>query len=218
MQQGPQQGQMGGPQQGQMGGPQQQMNHAGQPRPNMPNQIGQIRGPGMPVTMGSPPMGQRMPTLANQMFTPSDLPVSSGANEMLRKQLEQPGMIRPTNSHLAAQLTGQNSGGQQVVTSTAGGGGPGQPSLLLSQLAKQTTTDPNLDVIKQVATCHASKVPNDSLQPVMPKPGQPGLVKQELDIKQENEIKTEIKEEPMDSSNVNTSTAMDIKVNYFLGN
>ena len=167
------------------------------------NNTGQMGGIRQPMgTMASPPMpgGNRMPTPPNmggQMFnnqnSNNDVS-SSGPTDMLRKQLEQPGsgmgVIRPNNSHLAAQLGAGGNGAPPpgVVTSQAQGGpqGGGGSSLLLSQLAKQTTSDPNPDVINQVATCHASKIPNNSLQPLMPnKTGPHGtLIKEELDIKQ----------------------------------
>lgn len=190
------------------------------PRPPMPNHIGGLRQPGgvMANIMNSPPMGSggnRMttPTLASQMFQQNEINAvtSSGNDGMLRKQLEQPGsgMIRPPNTsqggggHLNALLHQGPSG--QVVQ--GGNSMQGGPSLLESQLAKQTASDPNPELINKVATCHASKVPNDSLHPLMPN--------NQMQIKQEDikeEIKSEIKEEPIDS-NDNASGALDIKPN-----
>lgn len=86
--------------------------------------------------------------------------------------------------------------GGNAVTSSGGAGNNGGPSLLLSQLAKQTTSDPNPELINKVATCHASKVPNDSLHPLINQP----QIKQETEIKTEDQIKTEIKEEPMENN------------------
>lgn len=183
----------------------------GGPRPPMPNHIGGLRQPGgvMANIMNSPPMGaNRMatPTLAGQMFQQGEMTVSSSGNDgMLRKQLEQPGsMIRPPNAsqgggHLNALLHQGPSG--QVAQGNAMQGGP---SLLESQLAKQTASDPNPELINKVATCHASKVPNDSLHPLMPNNQ---MIKQE-DIKEE--IKSEIKEEPIDND---SNASLDIKPN-----
>ena len=162
--------------------------------------------PGM-GNMASPPMpgGQRMPTPPNQMF--NDMPVSSSSSEILRKHLDQPSasLIRPNNSHLAAHL---NQG--QVNPNQPGGTGS---SLLLSELAKQPTSDPNPDVINRVATCIASKVPNDNLHPVMPNKGQ--IKTEPMEIKQEptDNIKSEFKQEPMDSgqSQGQASNSMDMK-------
>ena len=171
-------------------------------RPPMNPQMG---GPRPMGNIASPPMtgpGQRMPTPPNQMF--NDMPVSSSSSEILRKHLDQPstGLIRPNNSHLAAHL---NQG--QVNPNQPGGTGS---SLLLSELAKQPTSDPNPDVINRVATCIASKVPNDNLHPVMPNKGP---IKQEpMEIKQEpTEIKSEFKQEPMDSQGPSASNSMDMK-------
>ena len=191
------------------GQPQQLLSGLRQP---MNPQMGGPQRPGMPNNMASPPMGgapgQRMPTPPNQMF--NDMPVSSSSSssEILRKHLDQPsaGLIRPNNSHLAAHL---NQG--QVNPNQPGAGGPGTQGsgLLLKELAKQPTNDPNPDVINRVATCIASKVPNDNLHPVMPNKGQGGngQIKQELgmpDIKTEpgtgnDGIKSEIKQEPMEA-------------------
>lgn len=181
----------------------------GGPRPPMNPQMGVPPRPGM-GNMASPPMpgGQRMPTPPNQMF--NDMPVSSSSSEILRKHLDQPstGLIRPNNSHLAAHL---NHG--QVNPNQPGTGS----SLLLSELAKQPTSDPNPDVINRVATCIASKVPNDNLHPVMPNKGQ---IKQEpMEIKTEpiDNIKSEFKQEPMDSTGLpggqgaTASNSMDMK-------
>ena len=113
-----------------------------------------------------------------------------------------------------------------MVTSVAGGQPQQNPgsSLLQLQLAKQTTSDPTPDIINKVATCHAGKVPNDNLHPLINQGGGQGQggqgqaqgqvgqgapmggIKAEPEIKSEpvsDGIKTEIKEEPMDSSGDN---------------
>ena len=195
-------------------------------RPTMNPQMGGPR-PGGMGNMASPPMGQgqRMPTPPNQMF--NDMPVSSSSSsEILRKHLDQPstGLIRPNNSHLAAHL----NQGQVNPNQPGGPGGPGNQGsgLLLKELAKQPTNDPNPDVINRVATCIASKVPNDNLHPVMPNKQGQGI-KQELgmpDIKTEpgmggNDIKSEIKQEPMEAASGGASgqasgnNSMDMKPN-----
>ena len=87
---------------------------------------GQMSG-GMMTSPSGPMTGNRMPTPPNQVFNqpnneggpnnsgPGGMPVtSSGANEMLRKTLEQPpggqGMIRPTNSMMNPNTSMGNSG------------------------------------------------------------------------------------------------------------
>ena len=167
-----------GPGQGPMIPGQPQLQNPNQPRPEMgmpggprgPNPMGPMRPMGPGAGLASPPtMGTRMPTppsnMPNQMFTqPNDsgMPVSGS---VLQKQLEQSGPpgLRPgdnKSTHLAAQLQGANAGNP---SNTPGSGS----SLLLHSLAKPTTSDPNPDIINKVATCHANKVPNDSLHPIL---------------------------------------------------
>ena len=184
----------------------------GGPRPQMPGQMG---------GMASPPMqgGNRMPTPGPNMFNQqnnSNMPptATSGSNEMLRKHLEHsgppgagPGGISQNKSpHLAQQLGSNNQG------NTPNAPGNNASSLLLSTLAKPTTSDPSSDIINKVANMNATKVPNDNLHPILNKqqPNMPNI-KQEgggviggpmgIDtIKTEpgSDIKPEIKSEPMD--------------------
>ncbi len=155
------------------------------------------------------------------MFNANDMNNSAGGgggnNEMLRKQLELPagpnrrspaqggpGAPGMGGSQLAAQL----SSGNKANGNNPSGGAGGSSSLLLTQLEKQTTSDPNPNIINQVASLNANKVPNDSLnsllhkQPMMPGASGGGPIKTEADIKQESDIKKEIKDEPMDSADI----------------
>jgi hypothetical protein len=149
---------------------------------------------------------------ANSSMFQSNLdPSVSTSNPMLRNHLEQP---MGQQSKLVHQLQHPNKPPTSVMSSIASStpSSSGQ-SMLLSQLAKQPTSDPNPNIINEVAGGLASKVPNETL---------PGLLSQQrsglnnvnssdasmMDIKPE--IKQEsndtiIKQEPMDSS------AQDIK-------
>ena len=86
-------------------------------------------------------------------------------------------------------------------------------SLLLKSLENPPSRDPNTDEINKVATCIASKIPSDSLHPLpvhnRPAGGQGTGVKLEPDqiIKPDPDIKTEIKEEPMDNSGEHSNNA-----------
>ena len=190
-------------------------------RPPIPNNPmgGPMRGPmpNMMATQGG--MGNRMPTPPNQVFNPPNndggvnpsgpgMPVSSsGETNLLREKLNQP----PTMIRAPNMINSNNTG---VVTSTPVSN---TSSLLQIQLGKPTTSEPAHDVISKVASIHGGKVPNENLHPININQGagsgQGQLIKQESDIKQEpasDGIKTEIKEEPMDS------TANDSKVLFLL--
>lgn len=125
--------------------------------PRLPNPPGQQ--PGMFVSGGVPDAGG-----SNSMQIPpqpiSSVPSSAGNNEMLRKQLEQVpidhmgGMgIRHPNLR-SPQLSGQPGGaGAGLPPTSSMSAGPGMPSssLLLSQLERQPSSDPNPNVINQVS-------------------------------------------------------------------
>ena len=204
-----------------------------QQRPMTMGPGGPIRGPMGQGQMTSPVgmMGQRMPTPPN-FNTPNNdvnnsgvnMPVtSSGANDnILRQTLDKPvnpGMANRQN--LPNNAMGGNPNGPPGGVIANVPGQPGQQTggsnLLMSALNKVTSGEPPGDVINKVATCHAGKVPNDSLHNLITQGQNSGgqgqgqqnqqgqLIKQETEIKQEpsaDGIKTEIKEEPMDSSSI----------------
>ena len=183
--------------------------------------------PGMPSMSGSPPPlnslggpgGPRMPNPQQPMSFGhnSDFnslrPPSAGAvggipttgTDMLRKQLEQnqaPNSMQPIKSPMNnSQLLGAM--GQSSLTGN---------SLLMAQLEKQPPCNPDPKVINQVAGTLANKVPTDNLHNLLPNQQQQqhmGNNSQhnnmdnssigKMEIKTEDDIKREIKDEPMDS-------------------
>ena len=178
----------------------------------------------MPSMAGSPPPsgllcgpGPRMPgpqqsnlNFGNNSDFNSLRPPSAGGTgtEMLRKQLEQNqpqnnlgNNMQPIKSPMGSQL--HPSMGQSSLSSSN--------SLLMAQLEKQPPCNPDPKVINQVANTLANKVPTDNLHNLLP--NQPHMGGQQnsmdsigkMEIKTEDDIKREIKEEPMDSSFPDTS-------------
>ena len=178
-------------------------------RPGMsPPPSGLLCGPG-PRMPG--PQQSNMGFGNNSDFRP---PSAGGTGtEMLRKQLEQNqppnsmgNNMQPIKSPMGSQLLGGGghpSMGQSSLSSSN--------SLLMAQLEKQPPCNPDPKVINQVANTLANKIPSDNLHNLLP--NQPHMGGQQnsmesigkMEIKMEDDIKREIKEEPMDSSFPDTS-------------
>ena len=151
----------------------------GPPQPNQQPQMGpmnsRIPQPGMPnVDIASPPTPTPPGMPGNQVpqsnFDTLPMGSASGPNtendgNVLRTQLEQPGEIRP-GGRVGANVENKSELQKHLGINQVGNiqQGPGGESLLMKQLAKQTTSDPTPDMMNQVA----NKIPNDSLHPIHP--------------------------------------------------
>merc|ERR1711974_192216 len=142
---------------GRQPGPQQQAQipipNNGPRGPPMGPQLVGVPRPG-PMHIGSPPIpGNRVPNPSSHQFNQQSNEMnvtSTGTNQLLRTQLSLPNQEPGMRTHPGA------SGGVP-----AGQPGPPGQSLLLKSLENPPTRDPNTDEINKVATCIASKVPND---------------------------------------------------------
>lgn len=142
--------------------------------------------------------------------------IPTTGNDMLRKQLEQ---NQPNNSMgnnmqpIKSPLNNSNllgGVGHQSGVSMGGSSLSSTNSLLMAQLEKQPPCNPDPKVINQVANTLANKVPTDNLHNLLPNQQQQHMGNQQhnsmdnssigkMEIKTEDDIKREIKEEPMDS-------------------
>lgn len=180
------------------------MNQQG-PRPVMANNMNQ--------TFVRPGIRPNMPRMPNQNNSngpvyPNQLgnlePVvssSANSNQMLRSHLEQSNNLGGPKLAQHLSVPNMQQPGSNGPVTTSGGS-----SLLLSQLAKTPSNDPNPSVINEVAGGLAGKVPNETLTGILSNRNMPpsssgmsmtGDVKQE--IKQEPDVKPEIKQEAMDT-------------------